>query len=96
MFTEIERSVEKHFGGDRKKLGSTGSGVVAQNRRAFCSNRVVGGGAHIDPALLRIDVIEWRRAVNGAIEHVESVGKLVVHDVLAPIGKLGPVTRCRP
>ena len=80
---QLVGSVEEHLGGDGEELGRIRAGVRPQHRRTLGAHRVVGRGAHLDPAGPSGLVVERRRAVGDTVEHVEPMGELVVHHVLA-------------
>ena len=83
VFADLEWAVEEHLGGHGEELSRVRPRVWAQHGRTLGAHRVVGPRADLDPADPGRLVAERRRTVGDAVQHVELMGELVVHHVLA-------------
>jgi len=82
-----QRTVEEALGGHGEELAFVGRAVLVQERGPVVLGGVdqflvLGGHDFLPAAPLRV-VLQGRRAVDDAVEHVELMGELVEDQVLA-------------
>ena len=89
LVPERDRLVEEGLGGHGEELAGVGAAVAPEQTALPPPHRPVLGGADLDPPVEGGLVGQRRGAVDDAVEHVQLVGELVEHDVVAPLGVTG-------
>src|SRR5215471_14162720 len=74
---ELDRDVEEQLGDDREELTRARCAVRVQDLIVLAAlQRFILASAHLDPTLRRLSRMQWRRAVDEPVEHVELVREL--------------------